>query len=163
MLDIAIRSMTEDDLTTVDIIEKTCFGQASLPRRFLEELHRQPNTTILVACLRKIIVGYLILEGQSKNNTAYITRLVVHPIIRRKGIAKLLLQKVIDAVHPAYGVKVKVEVPETHLPVQLLLRSKGFKAVQILHGDDADETQYLFEYQPTAERLPAPASVAARS
>jgi ribosomal protein S18 acetylase RimI-like enzyme len=161
MLDVTIRALLPQDLITLDIIEKTCFGPAGLPKSELEELSKDPNATILVACLGRVIVGFVIYEFGSKGRSVMLSRVVVHPIVRRKGVASQLVRRVLNLMQPAYQLQLQADVPETNLAAQLLLRCHGFKAMRICRGHTEEDTSYLFEYQPAVAHRPHSKTISA--
>jgi ribosomal protein S18 acetylase RimI-like enzyme len=75
-----------------------------------------------------------------------ILNLAVAPDWQRRGLGQALLDRVGQGLqHPQD--RIQVTVPESNLPVQLLLRDAGYKAVRVLRGYFEDEDAYLMERQ----------------
>jgi ribosomal protein S18 acetylase RimI-like enzyme len=71
-------------------------------------------------------------------------RLSVLPDWRRQGVGRALLREVQRDLGQGGGC-VRTVVPESNLPVQLLLRGAGYKAVRVLRGHFGGEDGYLME------------------
>jgi ribosomal-protein-alanine N-acetyltransferase len=70
--------------------------------------------------------------------------LAVAPESQRNGIGRALLQRFEDRLSKP-GDAVQATVPESNLPVQLFLRSVGYKAVRVLRGYYGEEDAFLME------------------
>jgi ribosomal protein S18 acetylase RimI-like enzyme len=70
-------------------------------------------------------------------------RIGVLPDWRRQGIGRALLQEIHQAFGP--GGCIRAVVPESNLPVLLLLREASYKAIRILPGHFGSDDGYLME------------------
>ncbi len=73
-------------------------------------------------------------------------RIGVLPEWQRQGIGRTLLEE-LDQEFRQSGDLIRAIVPETNLPVQLLLRDAGYKAVRILPAYHGSEDGYVMERQ----------------
>ena len=73
-----------------------------------------------------------------------IQNLAVAPEWRRRGAALALLNRLGQKLRQAKDC-VQVSVPESNLPLQLLLRKAGYKAVRVLRGHYGGDDAYLME------------------
>jgi ribosomal protein S18 acetylase RimI-like enzyme len=73
-------------------------------------------------------------------------RIGVLPGWRRQGIGRALLRRLHQEFGP-FAECIRAAVPEGNLPVQLLLRNAGYKAVRILPGHCGSEDGYLMEWR----------------
>lgn len=70
----------------------------------------------------------------------------VAPAWRRQGIGRALL-KGLEEMLRRPGDCIRVTVPETNLPAQLLLRDAGYRALSVLRGYFGTEDGYLMEWR----------------
>lgn len=122
------------------------------------------NQGIWVAVIQNGVVGYLVYqvlgeEAAAANGPASkspsaassqapriaLQHLYVAPDWRRRGIGRSLVERFEPDLSGPEGCWVEVAVPETNLPLQLLLRSAGYKAVRVLRRYYGDEDAYLME------------------
>lgn len=71
--------------------------------------------------------------------------IAVLPEWRRQGIGRALLERVHRTFRRS-GDHLRAVIPETNLPVQLLLRDAGYKAVQVVAGYYGNEDGYVMEH-----------------
>lgn len=72
--------------------------------------------------------------------------IAVAPAWQRRGIGLALVEKLGQKLRQV-GDSLQAAVPETNLPLQLLLRQAGFKAVSILRRHCGERDAYLFKRQ----------------
>jgi len=128
--------MTTADLDEVMRIERTSFRFPWSAGFFRQELQ--------VACARSIlaeidgkIVGYVlfwVLPGAID-----IHNIAVHVDHRRRGIARLLLERVIGEGRHQSVVRVMLEVRKSNLPAQKLYEAMGFSTTGIRKGYYSDD------------------------
>jgi ribosomal protein S18 acetylase RimI-like enzyme len=70
--------------------------------------------------------------------------IAVAPEYRRGGIGKALLTQFEEWLSEP-GDRIEAAVPESNLPLQLFLRSLGYRAVRVLRGRDGEEDAYAME------------------
>ncbi len=127
--------MTIADLDEVMVIERTAFRFPWSAGFFRQELQ--------VACARSIlaeadgkIIGYVLfwlLPGAID-----IHNIAVHVDFRRRGIARVLLGRVIDQARRQSIVHVMLEVRKSNLPAQKLYETMGFLTVGLRKGYYSD-------------------------
>ena len=128
--------MSTADLDEVMLIERMSFRFPWSTNFFLQELQ--------VACARSIlaeidgrIVGYVLfwqLPGAID-----IHNIAVHVDYRRRGIARLLLDKVAGEARRQSALRVMLEVRRSNLPAQKLYASAGFITTGIRKGYYSDD------------------------
>lgn len=127
--------MTIADLDEVMVIERTAFRFPWSAGFFRQELQ--------VACARSIlaeadgkIIGYVLfwlLPGAID-----IHNIAVHVDFRRRGIARVLLGRVIDEARRQSIVHIMLEVRKSNLPAQKLYETVGFLTVGLRKGYYSD-------------------------
>jgi ribosomal protein S18 acetylase RimI-like enzyme len=76
-----------------------------------------------------------------------VIQLYVSPDWRRRGIGRALVTR-FDPRPQGQGPCIfEAAVPESNLPMQLLLRSAGYKAVSVLRGFHDDQDAYLMQLE----------------
>jgi ribosomal-protein-alanine N-acetyltransferase len=133
---VTFRPITTADLDEVMGIERTSFRFPWSSGFFLQELQ--------VACARSIlaeidghIVGYVLfwlLPGAID-----IHNIAVHVDYRRRGIARLLLGKVLAEARNQASLRVMLEVRKSNLPAQKLYQSLGFLTTGVRKGYYSDD------------------------
>jgi ribosomal-protein-alanine N-acetyltransferase len=107
------------------------------------------HTIGLVATLKdenkNKIVGYVIYELQKQRFD--LQRFAVHHKYRRKGIGKLLIEKIVKKPHSSINKRKEIHIVlrETNLEAQLFFKSQKFKAIEVLRQnfEDTQEDGYL--------------------
>jgi ribosomal-protein-alanine N-acetyltransferase len=130
--------MITADLDEVMAIEKTAFPFPWSAGFFRQELQ--------VACARSIlaeadgkIIGYVLfwlLPGAID-----IHNIAVHRDFRRKGVARVLLRKVVDEAERQSITRVMLEVRRSNLPAQQLYEAMGFSITGIRKGYYSDNAE----------------------
>jgi len=133
---VIFRPITTADLDEVMAIERTSFRFPWSSGFFLQELQ--------VACARSVlaeidgqIVGYILfwlLPGAID-----IHNIAVHVEHRRRGIARLLLNKVLNEARRQSALRVMLEVRKSNLPAQKLYQSMGFLTTGVRKGYYSDD------------------------
>jgi len=103
------------------------------------------------------VVGFLIYE--KGRNRHYILNLSVHPDYRRRGVGRILLNKLKSKIDWTRR-EIRFDVRESNLSAQLFLRSESFRCEKIIenyfldfYGDEDDEVPerenaYSFYHTP---------------
>jgi ribosomal-protein-alanine N-acetyltransferase len=95
------------------------------------------------------ITGYLIAVCCSRNITATIMKMAVHPGHRRKGIATALLNSVLEILKEKKIIDVCLNVEMIRKPAIALYEKFGFKIIQTIHmsyeDDLADDAFYIMK------------------
>ena len=138
---VTLRPITTADLDEVMAIERASYRFPWSQNFFLQELQ--------VACARSIlaeingqIVGYVLfwcLPG-----AVDIHNVAVHVEHRRRGIARLLLGKVLDQAKARSTSRVMLEVRKSNLAAQKLYQSLGFSVTGVRKGYYSDDGEDAF-------------------
>jgi ribosomal-protein-alanine N-acetyltransferase len=116
--------MTADDVTEIVAIEKLCFPDP-WPRSAFEDILGNSDHGALVAVQENKIVGYgcyLIIV-----NEAHLTNLAVIPEARRKGLAKLMLNQILEITESARCEYIILEVRPRNESAIAFYENAGFK------------------------------------
>jgi ribosomal protein S18 acetylase RimI-like enzyme len=134
---------------------------------------QSPNTAGWVADVGGRVVGYLIyvvrLQSSAEDEEVVrkprrhphwaqsdqarqplhitILNLAVSPDWQRCGLGRMLVERIGQGLQHSQD-RIQATVPESNLPVQLLLRDAGYLAVRVLRGYFDDEDAYLMERRP---------------
>ena len=133
---IRFRPMTTADMDEIMVIERSSYRFPWSQGFFLQELQ--------VACARSIlaevdgkIIGYVLfwlLPG-----TIDVQNVAVHVNFRRRGVARLLLSRVLGHAREQLINRVTLEVRKSNLPAQKLYESMGFIATGVRKGYYSDD------------------------
>jgi ribosomal-protein-alanine N-acetyltransferase len=119
--------MESQDLHDVMRIEKASFGSPWSQRFFLEEI-RVDVSRAWVACIPREgaeeIIGYVC--GRFGAEEASILNIAVSSKVRRRGLGRILLQRVISEARVHHCRQVSLEVRRSNLAAQNLYGSEGF-------------------------------------
>ena len=140
-----IRWLIRRDMDDVLAIERASFQFPWTEEEFLCCL-RQRNCIGTVAELDHRIVGFIIYELHK--SLLRILNFAVAPDVRRNGIGKQMVQRLIDKLSQQRRNEIVLEVRETNVPAQLFFASSGFRAVTVLRGhyNDTSEDAYYMRY-----------------
>jgi len=133
---VRFRPMSTADLDEVMLIERTSYRFPWSTGFFLQELQIACARSILAEVDNKI-VGYVLfwlLPGM-----ADVHNIAIHVDFRRRGIARLLLTKVLLAARQQSLTRVTLEVRKSNLPAQKLYESLGFVASGLRKGYYSDD------------------------
>lgn len=163
---LAVRPLDARDLPRVLRIARVAPG----PRWLWDDLvmdPRSPDHGMWVAAIQEHVVGFLayqvlqqpalspdlagLTSGRSGSASLFpgwfdLLHVAVAPEWRRRGIARLLVERFDPRPRQATAC-VQARVPETHLPLQVLLRQAGFRAVHVLREYYVGEDAYLMEHR----------------
>jgi ribosomal-protein-alanine N-acetyltransferase len=140
-----IRWLIRRDMEEVLLIERSSFEFPWTEEEFLCCL-RQRNCIGTVAELDHKIVGFMIYELHK--SMLRILNFAVASDIRRSGIGRQMVQRLIDKLSQQRRREIVLEVRETNVPAQLFFAENGFRAVTVLrkHYDDTCEDAYYMRY-----------------
>ena len=128
-MNIEIRAMVPEDADQVAVVEEQCFAMPWSRQSFWEEASHQ-ETIYLLAIDRDNndrVVGYVgcwVLSGEGD-----ITNVAVAPAYRRKGVARKLLERLIELLKEQQVTAVTLEARASNTPAIALYQSLGFKSV----------------------------------
>jgi len=140
-----IRWLIRRDMDEVLAIERASFEFPWTEDEFLACL-RQRNCIGTVAELDHEIVGFMIYELHQ--SMLKILNFSVAPHMRRQGVGRQMVQRLIDKLSQQRRREIVLEVRETNLEAQLFFKDCDFRALQVLrnHYDDTCEDAYYMRY-----------------
>jgi len=140
-----IRWMIRRDMPEVLQTEQQSFEFAWTEEDFLRCL-RQRNCIGMVAEQGEKVVGFMIYELHKTR--LHILNFAVASDVRRRGIGRQMMEKLIGKLSSQRRTRISLEVRETNLAAQVFFRANGFKATSVLHEfyDDSPEDAYLMQF-----------------
>lgn len=138
-----LRWQIRRDMTEVLEIDALSFTTPWTEEAFLEAL-RQRSVIGQVVEVGVRVVGYMIYRLH--RDSLELHRLAVHPEFRRRGCGSLMLRKLRSKLTSHNRCRIDTIVPESALPMQLLLRAHGFLATKVLRGWCGDEDAFDFSH-----------------
>lgn len=126
MEEIRIEPMTGAMAKAASDLEGLCFHTPTSPAMMWEELTK-PEGIYFGAFDGEELVGYV--GMQVVLDEGYIMNLCVHPDRRRKGIARRLMEALLEGGEQASLAFVTLEVRESNLPAISLYKSMSFEEV----------------------------------
>ncbi len=138
-----IRKASKDDLNELCLIQNECFLEPWKKEDILYEIEKNPVNVFLVATLDNKIIGYL--DYIVTFNSSSIVQIAVLKSFRSKGIASLLLQKMISLL-PSDGEEkvefITLEVRKSNITALALYQKHGFEIICLKphyykNGEDA--------------------------
>lgn len=127
-MNIEIRSINFNDLDAITLIEQTCFSLPWSKEAFVNELVNQ-LAYYQCATIDGNVVGYM---GMWKIcDEGHVTNVAVLPGYRKKGIASLLISKMIDVCKCSEIYNMTLEVRESNYDAIRVYEKFGFKSLGI--------------------------------
>jgi ribosomal-protein-alanine N-acetyltransferase len=144
-LRVHIRWMIRRDMAEVLEIERSSFEFPWFEEEFIRCL-RQRNCIGMVAEHAERVVGFMIYELHKTR--LHILNFAVAADVRRRGVGRQMLEKLIGKLSSQRRTRITLEVRETNLAAQVFFRANGFKATSVLHDfyDDSPEDAYLMQF-----------------
>jgi ribosomal protein S18 acetylase RimI-like enzyme len=164
---LTVRQVERTDLPRLLHLEK----HPEITRWIQHDHFRSAERGICVAAVPILVVGYLAYEiipdtedggsavrpprrvrtkkAPPKPCRIALQHLYVAPDWRRRGVGRLLVERFAFQALKSTDYNLEAAVAESDLPMQLLLRSAGFRATRILHDHQCDEDAYLMERRVT--------------
>jgi N6-L-threonylcarbamoyladenine synthase len=124
-----IRPATEADLEFIMALEKLSFGKDSWSKPTMRAELLAPHTFYLVAYLDEKIVGYAGLSKVKSASSADIQTIAVDETLRRRGIGRELMEKLIAQAIQLGASELYLEVREDKTAPQKLYQSLGFVVI----------------------------------
>jgi ribosomal-protein-alanine N-acetyltransferase len=138
-----IRRATPADIAAIVAIEKESFIDPWEQAVFLEALTYYPTTYFVAEC-DCAVVGFVVggLEDTGENIYGHLCNLGVSPRYRRRGIAKLLVNRVEHQFALELATGVQLEVRVSNITAQRFYRRMGYRDVfgiaqYYANGEDA--------------------------
>ena len=141
-----IRWLIRRDMREILEIEKRSFDHPWTEEEFLCCLRQRNCIGMVYESSRYDIHGYMIYELHK--DRLKILNLAVAPEVRRTGIGRAMVTRLIDKLSQQRRTSIECEVSERNLPAQLFLQAAGFRAEEILrtHYDLWLDGAYLFRF-----------------
>jgi ribosomal-protein-alanine N-acetyltransferase len=151
-LRIHIRWMIRRDMPEVLDIERLAFEFPWFEEEFIRCL-RQRNCIGMVAEHAERVVGFMIYELHKSR--LHILNFAVAADLRRRGIGRQMIEKLIGKLSSQRRTRITLEVRETNVPAQIFFREVGFRATSVLHDfyDDSPEDAYLMQFCCEADEV----------
>lgn len=128
MDEILIREMQEHDIPEILEIERISFSSPWSEEAFLSEINKSYSVT-RVAVSGNIIIGYICVNYVL--DECHILNLAVHPDCRRKGMATVLMKKVLRELRQKDCRFFYLEVRMSNMGAQRFYERFGFRFVGI--------------------------------
>ncbi|HEY2910208.1 MAG TPA: ribosomal protein S18-alanine N-acetyltransferase [Gemmataceae bacterium] len=147
---IHIRWMIRRDMAEVLATELASFEYAWTEEDFLRCL-RQRNCIGMVAETDDRVIGFMIYELH--RNKLHILNFAVHPDMRRTGIGRQMLQKLVNKLSTHRRQRISLAVRERNLDAQIFFSRHEFKATRVLrhYYEDSGEDAFQMEFQVADE------------
>ena len=144
-LAVHIRWMIRKDMPDVLAIERQCFEIPWEDEDFINALRRR-NCIGMVAECDERVVGFMVYELHK--GRLHVIDFAVHERYRRQGVGAAMIEKLTGKLSHDRRSRIILEVRETNLPMQLFLKSQGFRAVSVLRNyyEDAPDDAYVFQF-----------------
>ena len=147
--EINIRSVRQDDIEQVSILEQASFNDP-YPSYFLSELARDNPDTFLVLTLNNEIVGYGVVDHWDDHD--HLISIAVRPDSRRKGLGEALLVELEKRLSKER--LLRLEVRQSNLAAIELYSKRGFAKTGVSEGYYSDgEDAIIMEKGPVREAL----------
>lgn len=126
MMDLVIEKMTEAHIEGIARLERECFSSPWSEESLKNEL-KNNFSRFFVAFSNGEIVGYI--GAHNILGEVYITNVAVFPQLRRRGVAKKLIEALLQTVKNENAVFVTLEVRKSNFSAISLYEKTGFKPV----------------------------------
>jgi ribosomal-protein-alanine N-acetyltransferase len=148
-----IRWMIRRDMPEVLLAEQESFEYAWTEEDFLKCL-RQRNCIGMVAEHSERVVGFMIYELHKAK--LHILNFAVHPDVRRIGIGRQMVAKLVGKLSSHRRTRITLAVRETNLAAQLFFKTVEFKATKVLRGyyEDSGEDAFQMQYRIIDDNSP---------
>jgi ribosomal-protein-alanine N-acetyltransferase len=139
--------MIRRDMPDVMGIELSSFEYSWTEDDFLRCL-RQRNCIGMVAERGDNILGFMVYELH--RTRLHVLNFAVQPTVRRTGVGKMMVAKLIYKLCSHRRQKITLAVRESNIDAQLFFRAHRFSAAKVLRSyyEDSGEDAYQMEYKP---------------
>ena len=124
-----IRLMRPEDLEQVMVIERTSFESPWTKNNFFDEFKNSDLSTQLVMEVDGRIISFAIIWIII--DECHLANIAVHPDYRRRGVAEILLEKIIEIAREKKCKKIMLEVRKSNKPAMELYAKYRFEKVGI--------------------------------
>ena len=136
--EISIRPMTIDDLSQIEVLDKTAFGSLWHNSQTSLEYAFEQAAFATIADIDGDIVGYQI--STSMQMGGHLARLATHPQYQRQGIGYAILRDLMVQFKQRGAMRITVNTQEDNLASIALYENAGFTRT--------GETYPVYQYQP---------------
>ena len=136
--EMSIRPMTIDDLSQVEVLDKTAFGSLWHNSRTSLGSALQQAAIATIADIDGVIVGYQI--STSMQMGGHLARLATYPEYQRQGIGYAILRDLLVQFKQRGAMRITVNTQEDNLASIALYENAGFTRT--------GETYPVYQYQP---------------
>ncbi len=136
--EISIRPMTIDDLSQIEVLDKTAFGSLWHNSQTSLEYAFKQAAIATIADIDGDIVGYQI--STSMQMGGHLARLAIHPQYQRQGIGYAILRDLMVQFKQRGAMRITVNTQEDNLASIALYVNAGFTRT--------GETYPVYQYQP---------------
>jgi ribosomal protein S18 acetylase RimI-like enzyme len=138
-----LRWLITTDLPAVLELADACPGLQWTAEDFQECFHSL-DTIGKVVEARGAIIGFLIYQLDRDAQEVVVKSIAVAPHWQRHGVGMSMIRSLERKLTQGYG-RISAHVPEGNLPLQLLLRGAGFRAVRVLRRWYGEADAYLMQ------------------
>ena len=123
-----ITNMSNAHVPQIAELEKCCFNDPWSESSIASELNNRLSCW-LVALDGNVVIGYV--GSQTVLGETDMMNIAVHPAYRKQGVAKSLIQNLIDTISQQGSHSLMLEVRQSNEPAKNLYLSLGFETVGI--------------------------------
>ena len=147
---IAIRRATSSDVDAIYAVEVAAFADDSWSRESFDEILDEPECYYFIAHCDDNIVGYCGMYHETGETPCSIEALAVVPEFRRKGLGRLLVQKMLDTAKELGLSKAELEVNTKNVDAIRLYQDFGFaieKHIKGFYSNSGDDAYIMRRYE----------------
>jgi ribosomal-protein-alanine acetyltransferase len=122
-----IRPVTRDDADAIVAIEREAFGDDAWSDTLVDLELTAPGRVVVAAEQDDALVGYA--SAAVISDVADLTRIAVRPSVRRSGIARTLLDSLLEEAAKRGADRMMLEVADTNEPALGFYAASGFAEV----------------------------------
>ena len=126
-----IRPATRDDAPAITALERDAFGTDAWSETLVDLELTAPGRVVVVSEQDDDLVGYA--SAAVIADVADLTRIAVRPAARRAGVARLLLDGLLDEVAVRGAARMMLEVADTNTAALGLYAASGFVEISRRH------------------------------
>jgi len=142
----SVRWLIRRDMPEVMEIENRSFEFPWAEEDFLIALRQRNVIGVVYESHNDLIHGFMLYELHE--NRLRVLNLAVAPEVRRTGVGRAIVQRLLDRLEPQKRTCIEAAVRETNVDAQMFLSTFGFRAETLLkrHYEDTSEDGILFRY-----------------
>lgn len=137
-----VREMTYNDIASVADVDKKAFPDAWKTESFVDDF-KKDYSHYFVAETDGEILGYAGIWCIYE--TAELIRIATTPEFRKKGVAKELMQTILDCAKTCECERMMLEVRRSNTPAQELYKKFGFGEISVRKGYYSGEDAVIME------------------